>query len=103
VPAMKNKWSDGWTSDWFYCRVPLHKSEADGKGIHLLHSQMSSLNYLTEPPHNCAIDDMNAEAFKLAAKIIEVRDAVEEFLACSILALSDIWELRGQKSRSDFI
>jgi hypothetical protein len=41
---------------------------------------------------------MNAEAFKLAAKIIEVRDAVE-----GILALSDTWELRGQKSRSDFI
>jgi hypothetical protein len=29
--AVKNKWVSGWANGWFYCRVPLHKSEAGGK------------------------------------------------------------------------
>jgi hypothetical protein len=70
TPAVKNKWFDRWTNDWFYCQVPLHKSEASGDGIHLLRSKMSSLDYLTEAPHNCVTDDVNVEAFELATRII---------------------------------
>jgi hypothetical protein len=87
-------------NDLFYCRVPLHKSEASSKGIHLLHSQMSSLNYLTEPPHNFAVDDVNARAFELATKIIGGRNTIEEFLACSILPFSDNWDLKVEKAEA---
>jgi hypothetical protein len=46
MPVVKNMWSTGWVSDWFYCWVPLHKSKGRDKGIHVLHSQMSILDYL---------------------------------------------------------
>jgi hypothetical protein len=54
---------------------------------------MSSLNYLMEPPHNYAADDMNAEAFELVSKIIGGHDTIEEYLACNICSLSATWDL----------
>jgi hypothetical protein len=96
MPIVKNKWS-GWANDLFYCRVPLHKSEARGKGIHLLCSEMSVLNYLMEAPHNCAADDVNAMAFEEGTKIIGGHDVVEEFLACNIVPLSDNWSLKVER------
>jgi hypothetical protein len=33
TPAMRNKWTSGWDSNWFYCKVPLEQkviSEAKG-------------------------------------------------------------------------
>jgi hypothetical protein len=96
TPTMKNKWSNGWASDWFYCRVPLHKSGAGGKGIPLLHSEMSSSNHLMEPPHNCVAYDLSATTFELATKTIGGHDAVEEYLVCNILPLNDTWDLAVQ-------
>jgi hypothetical protein len=58
---------------------------------------MSSLNYLTEPAHNCAADNVNVLAFEQATKLIRGCDTVEEFLACSILPLSDDWDLEVKK------
>jgi hypothetical protein len=54
---------------------------------------MSSLNYLMEPPHNYAADDMNAEAFELVSRIIGGHDTIEEYLACNICSLSATWDL----------
>jgi hypothetical protein len=51
-----------------------------------------------DPPHHCAADDINAEAFEKATKIIGGRDTVEEFLACSILALSGTCDLEVKKA-----
>jgi hypothetical protein len=48
----------GWASSWFYCQVPLHKSEVRGKCICLLHSEMTALDYLTQAPHNCAANNV---------------------------------------------
>jgi hypothetical protein len=53
-----------------------------------------------EPPHNYVIDDMNVKAVELATKIIGGHEAVEELLACSILPLSDIWDLKVKKAKA---
>jgi hypothetical protein len=60
-----------------------------------LHSQMNGLDYLTEPAHNCAEDDVNARAFELAIRTIGGRDAVEEYLACGagVWPLGATWDL----------
>jgi hypothetical protein len=100
TPAVKNKWSGGWVSIWFYSQVSLYKCESGSKEIHLLHSHMRNLNYLMEPPHNYVIDDMNVKAVELATKIIGGHEAVEELLACSILPLSDIWDLKVKKAKA---
>jgi hypothetical protein len=50
---------------------------------------MTALDYLTEAPRNYAANDINAMSFEEATKIIGGHDAVEEFLACDILPLSD--------------
>jgi hypothetical protein len=31
TPAIKNKWSSGWTKAWFYCKVPTHVCAHGGK------------------------------------------------------------------------
>jgi hypothetical protein len=93
MPVVKNNSSAGWARSWFYCKVPIHQSEAGGKGIHLLHSRMSSLDYLTEPVHNCPEDDVNDKAFVHATTTIGGRDAVEEFLAYKMWPLSSAVDL----------
>jgi hypothetical protein len=95
---MKNKWSGGWATSWFYCWIPLHKSEARGKGVNLLYSEMNDLDYLTEAPHSCASDDVNAMAFEETTKIIGGHDAVEEYLACGIVPLSNNWILKIERA-----
>jgi hypothetical protein len=47
----------------------------------------------TKAPHNCAANGVHAMAFEEATKIAEGHDVVEEFLAYSILPLSDDWDL----------
>jgi hypothetical protein len=59
TPIMKNKWLSGWAKNWFYYRVPTQKTEVQGKGVYLLCSEMSVLDYLTEAPHSCPADDAN--------------------------------------------
>jgi hypothetical protein len=31
TPAIKDKWSSGWTKAWFYCKVPRHLCDQGGK------------------------------------------------------------------------
>jgi hypothetical protein len=74
--------------------------EVWGKGVYLLCSEMSALDYLMEMPHSCAADNVNVLAFEEATKIIRRRDAVEEFLACGIWPLSDGWDFKVEKIES---
>jgi hypothetical protein len=54
-----------------------------GKGVHLLHSEMSALDYLTEVPQSCVVDDVNAMAFEEATKIISGRgiSSLQQFVS----------------------
>jgi hypothetical protein len=49
---------------------------------------MCGLDFWTEPPFDCANDDSGDVAFIRATKFIGGRDAVEEFLACSVYLLA---------------
>jgi hypothetical protein len=49
------------------------------------------LYYLTEVPHSCAANDVNAMAIEEATKIIRGHDVVEEYLAYGILPLIYNW------------
>jgi hypothetical protein len=84
TPAINNKWSLSWMKVRFYCKVLI---AVGGKSVHVLHSYMSNLEYLTEPPHNCPVDDSNDKAFVHASMTIGGRDIVKEFIA------SEIWPL----------
>jgi hypothetical protein len=44
---------------------------------------------LTDAPFKCGPEDVNVEAFAEVASIIGDRNAVEEFLACSIWPLNE--------------
>jgi hypothetical protein len=48
---------------WFYCRVPFLYSSEGGKSVYVLHSRMSTLDYMVEPEVECPDDDANDEAF----------------------------------------
>jgi hypothetical protein len=69
---------------WLYCRVPFH-----------------NLDYLMERLHNCAANDMTAEAFELATKILGGHEVIEEYLACIIWLLGDTWDLNEVKPLSN--
>jgi hypothetical protein len=88
--AVKNKWARGWTWAWFYCKVPLLRSPnlVPGKGIFVLHSDMSALDFAMEPSFECANDNASDVTFVNATCSIGSRDAVEEYLACGLLPLS---------------
>jgi hypothetical protein len=88
IPAMKNKWSTGWTKDWFYCRMPLHLCLRGGKTVHTLRSHMSALNFHTKPSIPDSAQDLNDDAFIWASQNIRGRDVVEEFVSYGILPLS---------------
>jgi hypothetical protein len=74
--------------------------EVWGKGVYFLCPEMSALDYMMEEAHSCTADDANAMAFKEVAKIIEDRDAVEEFLACGVLPLSNGWDFEFEEMES---
>jgi hypothetical protein len=88
--AVKNKWDGGWTQAWFYCKVPLLQSPSlvRGKGIFVLHRDMSALDFAVEPSFECANDNASDVTFVNATRSIGSRDAVEEYLACGLLPLS---------------
>ena len=54
---------------------------------------MNKLRFIANPPHGCAKDDHNDAVFVRATKTIGARDAVEEYITCDILPLSQGWEL----------
>jgi hypothetical protein len=90
TPALRNKWTNGWDGNWFYCRVPAEqKADVQGKGSFLLSSAMTQLNYLMEDPSSWGPDDANVAPFVEATSIIGGHDAVEEFLTCGLWPLSE--------------
>jgi hypothetical protein len=65
--------------------VPLEQiADVRGKGSYPLRSVMSQLDYLIDALFECCPADMNVVAFAKAASIIGGRDAMEEFLVCSV-------------------
>jgi hypothetical protein len=88
TPAIKNKWSAGWTKAWFYCKVPVHVCLQGGKVVHALRSHMCGLDFRMEPPFDCTDDDSGDVAFVRATKFIGGWDDVEEFLACGVYPLT---------------
>jgi hypothetical protein len=103
TPIVKNKWSSGWADSWFYYRVPVHKTKVRGKAVYLLHSEMTTLDYVTKAPHNCSENDANAMAFEEAAKIIGGCNAIEEFLTNDIWPLSDDWDLEVERTEAPLL
>jgi hypothetical protein len=91
--AVKNKWAGAWTQAWFYCKVPLIHSPSPErcKGVYALHSHMTELNFVTDPPFDCPDDEVNDAAFVKPTHMISGRDAVEEYMACGLF--SDVNEL----------
>jgi hypothetical protein len=68
--------------------VLAHVCTQGGKAMYHLHSHMCSLDFRTEPPFDCADDDLRDAVFVRATKFIRSRDAVEEFLACGTYPLA---------------
>jgi hypothetical protein len=62
----------------------VHQSSVGGKTVHALHSYMTELEYLMEPPYNCTDDDVNDKGFVHATTIIGGHDAIEEFMASEV-------------------
>jgi hypothetical protein len=91
TPATRNKWTSGWDGNWFYCRVPLEqKPDSSGQRTYPLGSKMTKMNYLTEVPSSCGLENTNVAAFIEATSLIGGRVVMEEFLA------SDLWPLGQQ-------
>jgi hypothetical protein len=82
--VIKNKWSKA----WFYCKVPRHLCEQGGGTVHILPSYMCSLEFRTDPPFDCADDDLGDIAFVQVTKFIKGHDAVYEFIACGMYPLA---------------
>jgi hypothetical protein len=76
--AVKNMWAVGWAKAWFYCKVSMHA----------LHSHMSALEFLMEPPVNYRDSDIGDVVFIKVTIAIGGSDAVEEYLACGLYLLS---------------
>jgi hypothetical protein len=60
-----------------------------GKRSYLLRLKMTKLNYLTEVPSSCGLEDANFAAFVEASSLISGHDVVEEFLACGLWPLCE--------------
>jgi hypothetical protein len=67
---------------WFYFKVPLlwSPSPGRGKGIFALHSYMTALDFVTEPPFECPDGDAGDVAFIKATHSIGGRDVIEEYM-----------------------
>jgi hypothetical protein len=70
--AIKNKWARGWTRVWFYYKVPLLRCPSPmwGKGIYVLRSSMSALDFFTDPSFECVDADAGDVAFVYATNFI---------------------------------
>jgi hypothetical protein len=80
----------GWDANWFYYRVPMEQlADVRGKGTYPLSCTMILLKYSTEVTFECGPAYANVVAFTKATSIIGGHDAVEEFLACGLLPLSE--------------
>jgi hypothetical protein len=88
--TVRNKWTSGWDSHWFYYRVPSEElPNVRDKGSYSLRSTVAPLDYLNDSPFECGSEDEDVETFFEATSIIGGRDAVEEFLISGIWPLTD--------------
>jgi hypothetical protein len=86
--TVRNKWTSGWDSNWFYYRVPSEQvADVWGKMNYPLGSTMTPLDYLADAPIECGPGDANVAAF-IEASIIGGHGVMEDFLACGIWPLS---------------
>jgi hypothetical protein len=91
----------GWDGNSFFCRVPAEqKADVRGKESYPLSSTMTRLNYLTEGPSSFGLEDANFATFVEATSIIGDCDAVEEFLACGLWALSEKFGFKVERKES---
>jgi hypothetical protein len=75
---MRNKWTSGWDSNWFYCRVHSdQKVDFHSKRTYPLSSKMTKLDYLMEVPSSCGLEDANFVAFIEATSLIGGCNVVE--------------------------
>jgi hypothetical protein len=88
TPAIRNKWTSGWDSNWFYFRVPSEQGK-DFKGprTYPLSSQMTRLTHEMDVPSSCGLEDADFKAFVEATSLIGGRNVVEEFLASGLRPL----------------
>jgi hypothetical protein len=85
---MWNKWTSGWDSHWFYCKVPSEQGkDFKGQKTYHLSSQMTHLIHEMDVSSSCGPEDGDFKAFVEATSLIGGRDAVEEFRA------SGLWPL----------
>jgi hypothetical protein len=75
-------------------------ANAWGKANYPLSSMMTLLNYLTEAPSDCRLEDANVVAFAEATSIIGGHDAMEEFLACGLWPLSEEFGFKVETNES---
>jgi hypothetical protein len=67
---MRNKWTSGWDSNWFYYRVTSEQTtDSRGKRTYPLSSKMMELNYLMEVPSSCGPEDIDFVAFVEVASL----------------------------------
>jgi hypothetical protein len=72
-------------------------SSVQGKGVFVLHSDMSELYFAMEPSFEHADDDAGKVMFVSATCSIGGRDAVDEYLACGLFPLSAGFGIREIK------
>jgi hypothetical protein len=56
--------------------------------VYVLHSYMTDLNFITDPPFDRLDEVVNDVAFVKATCTIGGQDAMEEYMACGLLLLS---------------
>jgi hypothetical protein len=76
-------------------QLPSHRSSIGGKSVYVLHSRMSTLDYIIELEVECHDDDANDATFVRAIAIIGGRDTVEEFMASKMYPLAVGFGLHG--------
>jgi hypothetical protein len=72
-----------------------------GKGSYPLRSMMTRLSYLMETP--CGPEDANFVAFIEVTSIIGGHDATEEFLACGLWPLSEMFGFKVETRESPLL
>jgi hypothetical protein len=78
TPAMWNKWTSGWDSNWFYCKVPSEqRSDFRGQRTYPLSSEMTPLVYEMDVSSSCGPEDADFASFIKVTSLIGGRDAVE--------------------------
>jgi hypothetical protein len=65
------------------------------KNFHALHSHMSALEFLMEPPINCPNSNVGDSTFVKSIGFIRGRDVIEEYLTCGLYPLVSVFSAPG--------